>query len=493
MVNEKISPRNIRFLNAAIAGCLLLMAFAAPLSIAATQASWAFGLLFWMIRSVVSRDTGWRPQAIDLAIFAFTGLTILSSFFSYERAESLHKLVAVSLLTIVYLVSQNIRKVATARRMVALMLIAGMVTVVWTLGLLATGKNLKIIHLTADSPLRTATPHPISEGDTLLSVNGTSVASPEAVSAALAKSSGDKITLQVYHFEWVFDTTVPAEPVASGDLGITEWSRGRDTRAQGFFGHYTTYSEVLQLLLSIAIGLMLSSPGGWLDRWRLLFGVTACLYAVALFLTVTRASWGGAIVSAGVMTLIAARKKTLLLIVPLAVILGAAGVYYLSQKRNVGVIDTSDASTTWRTTVWREAVGVLTASPRHMLVGVGMESIKTHWPDWHMFDNGNLPLGHLHSDYLEIAFERGIPTLIAWLAWMAIYLSMLWRGLRKGDLSWPEKGLLLGALGGTIGFLTAGTVHYNWGDSEVAELFFMLMGLSLAVLRNIPSPETAAA
>ena len=373
------------------------------------------------------------------------------------------------------------------------MLIAGAVSVVWTLGLVATGKNLKIIHLTADSPLRTATPHPISEGDTLLSVNGTSVASPEAVSAALAKSSGDKITLQVYHFEWVFDTTVPAEPVASGDLGITEWSRGRDTRAQGFFGHYTTYSEVLQLLLSIAIGLMLSSPGGWLDRWRLLFGVTACLYAVALFLTVTRASWGGAIVSAGVMTLIAARKKTLLLIVPLAVILGAAGVYYLSQKRNVGVIDTSDASTTWRTTVWREAIGVLTASPRHMLVGVGMESIKTHWPDWHMFDNGNLPLGHLHSDYLEIAFERGIPTLIAWLAWMAIYLSMLWRGLRKDDLCWPEKGLLLGALGGTIGFLTAGTVHYNWGDSEVAELFFMLMGLSLAVLRNIPSPETAAA
>lgn len=493
MVNEKTGPRNIRFLNTAIAGCLLVMAFAAPLSIAATQASWAFGLLFWIIRSLVSRNTGWRPQAIDLAIFAFTGLTILSSFFSYERAESLHKLVAVSLLTIVYLVSQNIRQLTSVRRMVALMLIAGAVSAVWTLGILAAGKNLRIIRLTADSPLRTATPHAVSEGDTLLSVNGTSVASPDAVSAALANNSGDDVRLQVYHFEWVFDTTVPAESVVNRDLGITEWSRGRDTRAQGFFGHYTTYSEVLQLLLSVAVGLMLTSPGNWLNRWRLLFGITACLYVVALFLTVTRASWAGAIVSAGVMTLIAARKKTLLFIIPLTVILGAAGVYYLGQKRNVGMIDTGDASTTWRTTVWREAVGVLTASPRHMLVGVGMESIKIHWPDWHMFENGNLPLGHLHSDYLEIAFERGIPTLIAWLAWISIYLSMLWRGLHRGDLDWPERGLLLGALGGTLGFLTAGTVHYNWGDSEVAELFFMLMGLSLAVLRNIPTTDTAAA
>src|SRR5947209_4581970 len=132
------------------------MAFAAPLSIAATQAAWAFGLLFWIVRAVLVRGSGWRPQVIDLAIFAFTGLTILSSFFSYEQAESLHKLVAVSLLTIVYVVSRNVKEMATVRRILALMLIAGVISVMWALGVFAVGKNLKIIHLAPNSPLRSA-------------------------------------------------------------------------------------------------------------------------------------------------------------------------------------------------------------------------------------------------------------------------------------------------------------------------------------------------
>jgi O-antigen ligase len=155
----------------------------------------------------------------------------------------------------------------------------------------------------------------------------------------------------------------------------------------------------------------------------------------------------------------------------------------LQQKRNVAFIDTNDGSTTWRMTVWREAVDVLTSNPRHLAVGIGMDSIKTHWRDWQMFDNGNLPMGHMHSTPLQIAFERGVPALIAWIAWMYFYLRMLWRGVRRNDLDWPERGLLLGCLGGTIGFIAGGLVHNNWGDSEVVMIFYLLMGLSLALNR----------
>ena len=66
---------------------------------------------------------------------------------------------------------------------------------------------------------------------------------------------------------------------------------------------------------------------------------------------------------------------------------------------------------------------------------------------------------------------------------------MLWRGLRQTNLEWPERGLLLGCLGGTIGFLFSGLVHYNWGDSEVVMIFYLLMGLSIAVCKTILSPK----
>ena len=265
-------------------------------------------------------------------------------------------------------------------------------------------------------------------------------------------------------------------------LGITDWQRGRDTRASGFYGHYVTYAEMLQLVMSLAIGLFLTLTG--LDKRRVALGVGIVGYGVSLFLTITRASWAGILGSTGVMLLIGRSKKTLLLAAALVIPIAVGGVWYLQQKRQVGVVDTADGSTQWRLIVWREAANIIVSRPRNMLVGVGMDSILKRWPEWHMFQNGYIPLGHMHSDYIELAFERGIPALIAWLAWMAIYLSMLWRGYREGNFGWPERGILLGALGGTVGFLLAGFVHYNWGDSEVAMTFYVIMGLALATLRS---------
>jgi uncharacterized membrane protein YuzA (DUF378 family) len=73
-----------------------------------------------------------------------------------------------------------------------------------------------------------------------------------------------------------------------------------------------------------------------------------------------------------------------------------------------------------------------------------------------------------------------------------IYIRMLWRLFRETtDFS---RGLALGALGGTLGFFTSGLVHYNWGDSEVATVFYFIMGLTLVVERIVfLAPPTKSA
>jgi O-antigen ligase len=130
-----------------------------------------------------------------------------------------------------------------------------------------------------------------------------------------------------------------------------------------------------------------------------------------------------------------------------------------------------------------------------MLLGVGMDSIKRHWREWGMFEGGRIPVGHLHSTPLQLAFERGIPTLVAWLLLLGLYARMLWRLARQEDLDdWVERGIALGALGGLVGFFASGMVHYNLGDSEVAMIFYFIMGLSLALERRVkivqsPKPE----
>src|SRR5262249_40337448 len=147
----------------------------------------------------------------------------------------------------------------------------------------------------------------------------------------------------------------------------------------------------------------------------------------ALVLTVTRASWLAFLVSAIAIGAIGLSRRVLIIVGACALPLVLAGLFVLQQRRSVGFFDQQDASITWRQTVWREGFGLVTSNPRHLLIGVGMDSIKAHWRQWGLFDNGRLPMGHMHSDYLQIALERGVPALIVWLILMGIYARMLWR------------------------------------------------------------------
>jgi hypothetical protein len=113
-----------------------------------------------------------------------------------------------------------------------------------------------------------------------------------------------------------------------------------------------------------------------------------------------------------------------------------------------------------------------------------MDTLKRRWRGWGMFDGGRLPWGHLHSTPLQIAFERGLPALAAWLALLLLYARTAWRLARRaGGDEWVVRGLALGALGGAVGFFAGGLVHYNLGDSEVAMVFYIIMGLTLAADR----------
>ena len=481
------TEKSLRFkgyFDIAIKACLLLLVFASPLSIAGTQIAWSFALLFWLLRLIVYRPRI-RREKVEIALFVFLGLTVVSSIFSYEPVISIRKLVPVGLVSIAYLIAEQAKNEKFRRWAVALLLAGCFVSVLGTLFFLARGQNLKVIAMTPDSPLRTAG---VIEGDTLWRMDGRGMNTPADVQAVNARHpGGSDAEITWYRHELVITGMVRVGDYNGGDgdlgLGVTDWQRGRDTRASGFYGHYVTYAEMLQLVTALAIGLFLTFSGGF-TRKRMVLAVAIVGYGVSLFLTITRASWAGLAASTAVMLMIGRSRKTVLIAAALAIPVALGSLWYLQQKRQVGVVDTSDGSTQWRLIVWQEAGNIIVSRPRNILVGVGMDSILKRWPEWHMFQNGQIPLGHMHSDYIEIAFERGIPTLIAWLAWLAIYLSILWRGFRQGNFGWPERGILLGAFGGTIGLLVAGLVHYNWGDSEDAMAFYAIMGLALGTLRS---------
>ncbi|HEV2706304.1 MAG TPA: O-antigen ligase family protein [Pyrinomonadaceae bacterium] len=514
-----------RSLERALTWSLFAFAFCAPHSIAATQAAWILAMLLWSARLFVRPRPALRRTPVDYALLGFFILTFISALCSYEPFISIGKLRAASLFTIVYVTAQNVRSRRLMRALVLTLVASCLINVVYTLGLYARGRGVKVVSMTADSPLRASG---VREGDRLLEVEGRRIGSPDELASALDRAeeaaragrvgraeggagqpqpdaSGQPQSavagqptptvqptsraarLRAYRLETypVFELrhgSLRAGATAGERLGLTRWTRGRDERASGFYGHYVTYAEVLQLVASLALGLFLATR----RKWSLRGAFFACSFAglaCALLLTVTRASWLGLLLSALTAVLVGASRRTLFVACAVALPLVVTAALVLQQKRQVGFLDPREGSTAWRLMVYRESLDLLVREPRHLLVGVGMDSLKKRYREFELFDKGRQNIGHLHSTPLQIAVERGLPALLAWLALVLLYARTLWRLTRRKAASADatERGFVLGALGGLVGFMASGAVHYNLGDSEVVMVFYFVMGLALAL------------
>jgi hypothetical protein len=478
-----------------IIACLFLIAIFAPHSIALTQGAWLLGMALWVARFAFYPRPRLFRSPVDYVLIGFFILSGISGVFSYNPVMSIGKMRAASLFTIVYLVAQNVPSLRIVRLLALALIASCMLNVLLTAGRLVVGRGVKVRGVSAESSLakavfrtRTVTqPTPIVDGDIVWEVDGQRVDTPDELAVVLASGS-PAAKVRIYRVEWMPELEVPRKLLpgtnALEQLGISDWSRGRDWRATGFFTHWVTYAEVLQLIASLALGLFLVLQAKKsLTGLLLLVAVAGLVFALAM--TVTRGSWIGFAVSAVLMLLLTASRRTILIVAACAIPLVLAGIFLLQQKRNIGLIDAQDQSTSWREMVWKEGVQLLVSKPRHLLVGVGIDSIKGHWREWGLFDNGRQPIGHMHSNLLQLALERGIPALIVWLLLFVLYVRTLWRLIRQHtDFN---RGLALGALGGTIGFFVSGLVHYNWGDSEVVTVFYFIMGLALVVERSASS------
>jgi hypothetical protein len=488
-----------RWLEYATIFWIVVLAVSAPHSIAATQIAWLCGMLCWVLRFTVRPRPQLYRTPVDYPLLGFFILTGLTAFLSYAPMVSIGKLRAACLFTIAYLVSQNISSRTIVRFLALALVVSTMVNVGFTISERAIGRGMKVSGLAENSPLFLAG---IRDTDTLLEVNGQKLSTPDQLAAALAPlpdGVSPPAQVKLYRYEWIPIFKVPRGKLLPGttaleQLGIAGWSSGRDWRATGFFGHYTTYAEALQLIASLTLGLFLC-----LKRKRSLAGILLLIalagICISLILTVTRGTWLAFLISALLMVLVTARRRMIIMVALCALPLVLGGLFILHQKRNVGFFDQKDDSIRWRQTVQREGLQLLLSKPRHWFVGVGMDSIKTYARRWGLFDKGRLPIGHMHSDYLQLALERGVPALLLWMTLMFIYGRVLWQTWRRQKITesnsaprgWIDRGIILGSLGGLIGFCTSGVVHYNWGDSEVVMIFYFLMGLSLVVARQTPA------
>lgn len=472
---------------------VFLMVLAAPHSIAATQSAWILAMLFAVIRSFLKPRRGFKLSLLAVLLIAFFIWSALSSAVSYAPDISIDKLRGVSLVLVFFLIVRVVRTRAAAIFLALALVFSAMAAMLWTPVERIIGRGVQIYDFSGSAFDQIG----LQEGDVLLKVEGKKVGSlAEVKQIIFEKPNEPQFKALISRADAMTNVEIPRERIRDAatpeeSLGINRWTRSRNWRAAGFYGHFTTFAEVLQLIASLTFGLFIaavrfgrgkdeSAPFSFWERNRpaIVFGVCLAFMSFALLLTVTRASQLAFLISSGVIVLLNRNRKlifvTAALLIPAAII----GLIFLQSMRRVSFFDSKDQSTTWRQTVYREGFELWTKSPRNFVFGVGMDSVKRFVKEWHLFDDGRLPSGHFHSTPLQLVIERGLPALLIWFAILGVYARSLWRGLRAPQISPIEKGILLGAFGGLCGFFLSGLVHYNLGDGEVATVFYLIMGLS---------------
>ena len=131
-----------------------------------------------------------------------------------------------------------------------------------------------------------------------------------------------------------------------------------------------------------------------------------------------------------------------------------------------------------RSAIWEIGAEMIVRYP----LGIGFQNS----PILRQFDH-SIPenLKHFHSNYINIAVETGLIGLAAFLLWIFSLLKVAWR--YAGD-----DAVALGTFAAILSSQIAGLLEYNFGDSEIKLIYFVLAGMLLSISKQRDSQLAAA-
>ena len=241
----------------------------------------------------------------------------------------------------------------------------------------------------------------------------------------------------------------------------------------GFQGQRMTFAGLLLLFSCMALSMILFTK----NRIRYLWGLGLLLSLFALTLSLTRSAWIGMVMASLLILLL--YKPRALIIVPLA-----AGLFYfaspqLIKKRVLSSFSLKHPLNTQRIEYTKAGIKIIKDYP---LFGTGTNNVQVVFknPKYGLSERAKKNV-HLHNNILQIAAERGIPTLLAWLTFMVWTFISLLKLLKNKDPT--LRPFTVAALAAILGLSTAGLFEYNFADSEIQMLFLYMITIPFSLER----------
>lgn len=246
-------------------------------------------------------------------------------------------------------------------------------------------------------------------------------------------------------------------------------------RITGFMGHWLTYSNEQLLVWCAAIPAMLILS----RRWMILLGVVGA----SLVLSFTRSVWLGAIAGFLVIATMIPRKLWLGVAVPVVIVcLASSGLIY---HRISTSLQPDFAPNIGRLELLFAGVQMI---EDHPLFGVGPQRVHTEFPKYYRgpdLTQTHIYYGHLENNILQLAAERGLPCLAAFLWFIFELYAGLIELVRNSERD--SRWIALSALAALSGFIVVGVSgQYNFGDSEVLLLLLFIVSMPFGIRTAAP-------
>ena len=255
-------------------------------------------------------------------------------------------------------------------------------------------------------------------------------------------------------------------------------------RVRGPFSIYMTFGGVLFLGVLLFLAYLANVP--WRRAWWMLPG--AGITVAALAFTYSRNAWLG--LAAGALALVLTAQRTLRIVAVLATVLAVGTIAMPGPvaERLQSVVNLEDRTLQDRVAMWRSGFAMIVDHP---LLGVGPGEVRTWYQQYRRPEAIRPSTGHLHNSAIQIAAERGLPALFAWIWLWVVFFREGWRILARAEREAPvRRALVCASLAGVGGFLVAGLFEHNFGDAEVAAVVLALMAQPWVVAREMAESAT---
>ncbi len=210
---------------------------------------------------------------------------------------------------------------------------------------------------------------------------------------------------------------------------------------------------------------------------KVLLSIALMLMIAAEILNFKRGSWISLMFVLGIQGWIRSRKMILTVICAAVAILA---LFQPAKDRLMNLKDEFSPVRGGRLAMWEITPSILRDHP----MGVGIDNVGSVM--YHYNSGIEHRRDHLHSTPLQILAEMGPIGFIAFLWWMIVFIKLSFHTFHRiKDKNSYEKALMLGIFSAFIGFLINGLVEFNFGDSEVVMMVYIMMGLALLINKNL--------